>query len=297
MSTDKLKLPSYGGQALIEGVLMRGAHFLTVACRNPQGEIVLKSEKLGGIYTSRLAKIPFLRGIVILWDSLGMGTKYLTYSANIQTGEDEKIEGPVLGLTLFVSFAIAIGLFFVAPAAIGKLFESLFLISNLLGNLIEGLIRLLFVIAYIWAVGKMPDIHRVFMYHGAEHKTINAFESGTELIPENAAKFSLKHPRCGTGFILILVIFSVILFSLLGIDTWFWRLLSRVVLLPVLVMLAYEYMRFTANHLDNAFVRVLAAPGMAMQKLTTAEPTLEMLEVSIAAFNSMYEQEKQFNAQ
>jgi uncharacterized protein YqhQ len=292
MSTGKLKLPAYGGQALIEGVLMRGSHFVAAAVRDPQGKIITKSEPLTGIYTTKLAKIPFLRGIVILWDSLGLGTKYLTYSANIQTGEDEKIEGPMLGLTLLFSFAIAIGLFFLAPAALVQLLEKWLHLSAFVGNLIEGLIRLALVIGYIWAVGKMKDIHQVFCYHGAEHKTINAFESGVELTPENVSKFSIQHPRCGTGFILILVIFSVILFSLLGPMTMFMRLLTRVLLLPVLVMLAYEYMRFTANHLDNAVIRMLAAPGLAMQKLTTSEPTNEMLEVSITAFKTMYDQEQ-----
>ena len=293
MSTDKLKLPAYGGQALIEGVLMRGSHYLSAAVRDPSGKIVIKSEQLGGIYTSKLTKIPFLRGLAILWDAVGLGTKYLTFSANVQTGEEEKIEGPALGLTIIFSFAIAIALFFVAPAALVQLVEHWTNIGSFAGNLIEGLIRLALVIGYIWAVGKMPDIHRVFSYHGAEHKTINAFESGAELTPENVSAYSLHHPRCGTGFVLILVIFSVILFAFLGPMTIFWRLVSRVVLLPVLVMLAYEYMRLIANHLDNPIARMLSVPNMAMQRLTTVEPTLEMLEVAIAAFNSMYDQEKQ----
>jgi uncharacterized protein YqhQ len=292
MSTKKLKLPSYGGQALIEGVLMRGTRFLSAAVRDPEGKIVIKSEELGGIYTSKIAKIPFLRGMIALWDSLGLGMKYITYSANIQTGEDEKIEGPVYGLTILVSFAIAIGLFFLAPAALVQLMEKWLNLSSFVGNLIEGAIRLALVILYMWAVGKMPDIRRVFSYHGAEHKTINAFEAGAELTPENVAKFSLQHPRCGTGFVLILVLFSVIVFTLLGPMSMLWRLVTRVVLLPFLVAFAYEYMRFTANHLDNPFGKALAAPGLAMQKLTTVEPTLEMLEVAIAAFNAMYEQEQ-----
>ncbi len=296
MSTEKLKLPSYGGQALIEGVLMRGSNYVSAAMRDPEGKIIIQSEKLTGIYKSRIAKIPFLRGLVILWDSIGLGTKYLTISANIQTGEDEKIEGPALGLTVIVAFAIAIGIFFVAPAAVVQLFEKWLHITPFWGNVIEGLIRLGLMIAYMWGIGKMPDIHRVFSYHGAEHKTINTFEKNIELTPENVAKESLHHPRCGTGFILILVIFSVIIFALLGPMTLLWRLVSRVVLIPVLVMLAYEYMRFTANHLDNAFIRILAMPNMAMQRLTTVEPSRDMLEVAIAAFNSMYEQEKQNNS-
>jgi uncharacterized protein YqhQ len=215
----------------------------------------------------------------------------LTFSANIQTGEDEKIEGPAMTLTLVVSFVIAIGLFFLAPAALVQLIEKWLNLSSFTGNLVEGLIRLLMVIGYMWAVGKMPDIHRVFMYHGAEHKTINAFESGSELTPEKVSAFSLHHPRCGTGFVLIVVVFSVIIFALLGHMTIWWRLASRVLLLPLIVMLAYEYMRFTANHLDNPLIKLLAAPNLTMQKLTTAEPTLDILEVSIAAFNAMFDQE------
>jgi len=291
MSTNKLKLPAYGGQALMEGVLMRGSHYLSAAVRDPEGKIVIQSEKLTGIYTSKIVKIPFLRGLVILWDAVGLGTKYLTFSANIQTGEDEKVEGPAMTLTVLFSFVLAIALFFVAPAALVQLVQHWLQISSFAGNLIEGLIRLVLVIGYMWAVGKMPDIHRVFMYHGAEHKTINAFEGGSELTPEKVSHYSLQHPRCGTGFVLIVVVFSVIIFTLLGPMSIFWRLASRVLLLPIIIMLAYEYMRFTANHLDNAFVRLLAAPNLAMQHLTTAEPTLDILEVAITAFNNMYEQE------
>jgi uncharacterized protein YqhQ len=157
--------------------------------------------------------------------------------------------------------------------------------------LIEGLIRLVLIILYIWGVGKMPDIHRVFSYHGAEHKTINAFEAGAELTPESVQRYSLHHPRCGTGFILILVVFSIIVFALLGPLTLAWRLISRVVLLPVIAMLAYEYMRFIANHLDNSVCRLLSKPNMAMQRLTTVEPSMDMLEVAIASFKAMYEEE------
>lgn len=275
---------------------MRGSHYLSAAFRDPSGKIVIESEKLTGIYTSKLAKIPFLRGLILLWDALVLGTKYLTISANIQTGEEEKIEGPAMTLTVIFSFAVAIGLFFVAPAGLVHLLQKWLNISAFVGNLLEGLIRLVMIIIYIWAIGKMPDIHRVFMYHGAEHKTINAFEAGSELTPEKVAEYSLHHPRCGTGFILIVVIFSVILFTILGPMSLLWRLSSRVVLLPLVVMAAYEYMRFTANHLDNPFIRALASPNLAMQRLTTAEPSAEMLEVAITAFNHMYEQENGVSA-
>jgi uncharacterized protein YqhQ len=284
----KMKLPSYGGQALIEGVLMRGSRFLAAAFREPNGQIKVVTEKLSGLYTSKIVKTPFLRGLVVLWDAIGLGTRYLTISANIQTGEDEKIEGSTLAITLVISFSLAIGLFFLAPAGIASLFQSWLKISPFLTNLVEGLIRLVLIIGYIWGVSKMPDIKRVFSYHGAEHKTINAFESGAILTPESVQKFSLHHPRCGTGFILILVLFSIILFTVIGpLPNLAIRLLSRIVLLPVLVMVAYEYMRFSANHLNNKVLRLLSVPGMAMQKLTTFEPSLEVIEVSITAFNAM----------
>ena len=289
MSTTKLKLPAYGGQALIEGVLMRGSKVLAAAFREPSGEIKIETEELSGIYTSKLVKIPFLRGLVILWDAIGLGTKYITKSANIQTGEDEKIEGPAMVATVAVSFLLAIGLFFLLPTGIAALFQRWLGLSPFMANLIEGMIRLVLVILYIWLVGKSPDIRRVFMYHGAEHKTINAFEAGANLIPSEVKKFSLHHPRCGTGFILILVIFSILLFSAIGpIPNLLLRLASRILLLPLLVMFAYEFMRFSANHLDNKYLKFLSLPGMAMQKLTTFEPPEDVLEVAICAFNTMY---------
>ncbi len=189
MSTSKLKLPAYGGQALIEGVLMRGSKNLAAAFRAPSGEINVETEILSGIYTSRLVKIPFLRGLVILWDAIGLGTRYITKSANIQTGENEKIEGPAMVATIIFSFALAIGLFFLLPTGIAALFQKWLNFSPFMANLIEGLIRLILVILYIWVVGKAPDIRRVFTYHGAEHKTINAFEAGATLIPSEVKSF------------------------------------------------------------------------------------------------------------
>lgn len=290
----QLKLPSYGGQALIEGVLMRGSKYLAAAFRTPTGEIVTRTEKLGGLYTSRLVKIPFLRGLIILWDALGLGTKYLTISANIQAGEDEKIEGSALTLTLILSFAIAIGLFFLAPAGIASLFEKWLSLTPFAGNMIEGFIRLILIIGYIWAIGKMPDIKRVFSYHGAEHKTINAFESSAPMEVNSIKLFSLYHPRCGTGFIVILVVFSIILFALLGpIPNILVKLATRIVLIPVLVMVAYEYMRFSANHISHPVFRYLSSINMAMQRLTTVEPTDEMVEVAKTAFETMYALENQ----
>ena len=284
-------LPSYGGQAVIEGVMMRGAQGVAIAMRAPNQEIVIHTEKLTGIYKSQIAKIPFLRGLIGLWDALGLGMRALTIAANTQTGEDEKIEGPALYGTLALSLAFGVGLFFLAPAALGQASEQLANWSAWWGNAVEGIVRLALLLGYIAAIGKIPDIRRVFMYHGAEHKTINAFEAGAELSPENVSRYSLEHPRCGTAFLLTLVLFSVVLFSLLGPLPWFWRLASRVLLLPVLAGLAYEFIRWTSRHLDSPFVRLLIKPNLALQRMTTREPDLAMLEVSIAAFNAMRAEE------
>ena len=293
--TEKSRLPNYGGQALIEGVLMRGAHSLAAAFRKPSGEIAIQTEKLSGIYTGGLKKIPLLRGLILLWDALGLGMRYLTISANHQTEtEDEKIEGPTLVFTLIFSIALGIGLFFLLPALIGHWFEGLFNWSSWLGNLFEGVFRLILLLLYVWGIGKMPEIHRVFQYHGAEHKTINGFEAGKELTPENLKSVSIQHPRCGTAFLLTLVVLSILVFTLLGpLSVWL-RLLSRVVLLPVIAGLAYEYIRFTANHLDNKIICKIIKPNLALQLLTTSEPEPAMLEVSIAAFNAMLQEEEKF---
>lgn len=291
------KMPSYGGQAVIEGVLMRGKTSVAMANRAPDNQIVVYKEKLTGIYTSKLARIPFLRGLIILWDALGLGTRLLTMSANIQTGEDEKIEGPMLYVTLAISLAFGIGFFFLVPALISGLIERLTDLSPWVSNLIEGFIRLIILVMYLWLIGKMPDIKRVFMYHGAEHKTINAFEDGVELTPECVEKYSVEHPRCGTSFILTLVLLSIIVFSLLGPLSLHWRLISRILLLPILSGLAYEYIRLLAKYMDKPLIQLVIKPNLALQKLTTREPSREMLEVSILAFETMKSMEDGINLQ
>lgn len=287
----KERLPSYGGQALIEGVLMRGSHTVAAAMRTPEGQIAIHTEPLSKIYRSNLRKIPFLRGLILLWDALILGTHFLTLSANMQTGEDEKIEGPALYATLAFSLLIGLGIFVVGPSALGSGIESLTGWSVGWVNVIEGVIRLAVAVGYIWAIGKMPEIARVFSYHGAEHKTINAFEAGAELKPEVVQTYSLEHPRCGTGFLLTIVIFSILIFSPFRSLAFWIRVPLQLVLIPAIACLAYEYMRWTANHLHYAWVRWLIWPNMALQHLTTREPSLDMLEVSIASFNAMIQAE------
>ncbi len=286
------QLPTYGGQAVIEGVMMRGASAVAIAMRDPNQEIVIHTEELSGIYKSRLIKIPFLRGLVGLWDALVLGMRALTMSANIQTGEDEQLEGAALYLTLGLSLAFSVVLFFMAPAAAGQLVEKYLHLNAWWGNLAEGLVRLGLLVGYIWLIGFMADIQRVFAYHGAEHKTINAFEAGVELTPENVAHQSIEHPRCGTAFLLTLVLLSILIFSLFGPLPLHWRLLSRVAMIPVLAGLAYEIIRWTARNLDKSIVRFMIKPNLALQRLTTREPSLEIIEVGIAAFEAMRDEEQ-----
>jgi uncharacterized protein YqhQ len=287
------KIQTYGGQAVIEGVMMRGSNAYAIAMRTPEKEILIHTEKLGKIYSSKLVKIPFLRGLVLLWDALGLGTKALTTSANTQTGEDEQLEGAALYLTIGLSLAIAVGLFFLAPAAIGQLFQNYFGWNAWWSNLGEGLVRLILLVGYIWLIGFMPDIRRVFAYHGAEHKTINAYEAGGLLTPENVAEYSLEHPRCGTSFLLTLILISILFFSAFGPLSLGIRLITRVLFIPIFAGIAYEYIRWTATHMDSSFVMAIIRPNLALQHLTTREPSLDIIEVAIAAFNAMMEAEKE----
>ena len=280
-------LPSYGGQAVIEGVLMRGKSSVAMANRAPNNEIVLYQEELTGIYTSRLSKIPFLRGLIVLWDSLGLGMRFLTLSANIQTGEEEKLEGPMLYLTLIFSLSFGLGLFFLAPALISDILARFLSMSPWVSNVFEGILRLIILLVYMWSIGRIPDIKRVFMYHGAEHKTINAFEDGAALTPENVMSYSVEHPRCGTSFLLTLVILSILFFTLIGPLPLHWRLISRILLIPVLAGISYEYIRLLSKHLDSPIMRILIKPNLLLQRLSTQEPTKEMLEVSITALKTL----------
>lgn len=288
------KIISYGGQAVIEGVMMRGRNSFAIAMRAPDGNIVVHKESLAAVYRSWITKIPFLRGTILLWDALGLGMKALTLSANTQTGEDEKLEGPALYLTLGTSLAIGIGLFILLPASVGGWAEHSLGWRNLAHNLLEGLMRLVLLVGYIWGIGFMPDVKRLFGYHGAEHKTINAYEAGAELTPEVVAKYPIEHPRCGTAFMLTFVLLSILIHSLLGDMTFVWRLASRILLIPVIAGIAVEFIRWTANHLDSALVRLLIKPNLALQSLTTRQPDNSMLEVAIESFKTMRQAEQEF---
>jgi uncharacterized protein YqhQ len=291
---------SYGGQAVIEGVMMRGSKSLSVAVRNPNDEIIVHTEPLDPrIYGGRLARIPFVRGVTLLWDALGLGIKSLMFSAEVAL-EDEKdegagnvFEGPAQWGTIIISLAFSIGLFFVLPAFVGGQIEHQLGLerSYLISNLIEGILRLMLLVGYIWLIGRLPDIKRLYGYHGAEHKTINAYEAGADLTPASVARFPLEHPRCGTAFLLTVVVISILFYSFLPPMPILLRVLSRIVFLPVVAGIAYEVIRFTAKHQDKAIIRAITKPNLALQRLTTREPDEGMLAVAIAAFNEVVESE------
>ncbi len=275
----------YGGQAVLEGVMMRGRTRMAVAVRAPDERIVVYEEPLTArIYTSRWGKWPFVRGLVALWDALGLGMRALLWSAEIAASEEEEVEftGPVTWVTLGGSLAAAVGVFFLIPSAIAQWLER-FWPSPVASSVIEGLVRLAMFLAYVWLIGLLPDIRRVFAYHGAEHKTINAYEAGVELEPATVAKFSTVHVRCGTSFLLFVLVLAILFHIPLQFPQWYLRLLSRVVMIPLVAGVAYELIRLSADHHGNPFVRLLIYPGLLLQRLTTREPDLRMVEVAIAA--------------
>jgi uncharacterized protein YqhQ len=278
----------YGGQAVIEGVMMRGRHHMFVAVRNPAGEIVTHQEPLSSwIHTSRITKWPFIRGLVMLWDTLALGIRTLTFSADVALGEEDvQFSGPIAWGTIIVSFAMGIGVFFLLPSVLAKLIDR-WVPYALLNSLLEGLIRIALFIAYIAAISLIPDIRRVFAYHGAEHKAINALEAGQPLTLESVQRYTTAHTRCGTSFLLIVLVVSILLFAPFHFEQWSLRLLSRLILIPVVAGLSYEFLKFTANHQDKAVVRWLSQPGLVLQSLTTREPDDKMLEVSIAALKGV----------
>ncbi|NPA26256.1 MAG: DUF1385 domain-containing protein, partial [Chloroflexi bacterium] len=274
MSARRRQLPAYGGQAVVEGVMMRGRQVMAIAVRAPDGQIRTRVEPLGRLYRSPLARIPFVRGIIGLWDAIVLGYKALHWSVQVQAeGEGETLDERGMLWSSVLAFVVGIGLFMLLPAAAGQASEQGLGLSPWWGNLVEGLVRLALVVGYIAAIGLIPEVQRLYGYHGAEHKTIHAFEHGAALTVEGVRPFPEEHPRCGTAFLLILVLVSVVLFSLLGPMGMFARLASRILLLPVLAGLAYEYLRFTAAHMDHPLVRVLVQPNLWLQKLTTRPPS------------------------
>jgi uncharacterized protein YqhQ len=300
---------NYGGQAVMEGVMMRGSTAMAVAVRAPNGQIVVRSEALNKkIYAGWVSKVPIVRGITMLWDTLVLGTRTLMLSADIAAqgaAQPSKEEGttsepggkkdslfadPMAWGAMALSLAMGVGLFFLLPALLTKWLDPL-IGSALLSNLVESVIRLALVLAYVWAVGFVPEIGRVYAYHGAEHKTVHAYESGEPLTVEAVQAHTTAHARCGTAFILIVVFVSVLVFSVLGRPPLLIRQASRVLFLPLISGIAYEWLKFSARHESAWWARILIAPGLAMQKLTTREPEDAMVEVAIHALKRVLKED------
>ncbi len=279
----------YGGQAVIEGVMMRGQRSMAVAVRSPSGQVHVSTKPISNSQTG-IRRIPFLRGVVILVESLVLGIGALFESANISLGEeDQKISGPLLWGTLAASFAFAAAVFFVIPLLVTDSLVDPHINSSVLSNLVEGIIRVVIFLVYLALVNLIPDIRTVFAYHGAEHKTINAFEHHVPLEPEPVARFSTAHVRCGTSFLFAVMIIAIIVFSLVPSSNIWVRIVSRIVLIPVIAAVGYEFTRFSARYAENRIVRVLFLPGLALQKMTTRQPNNGQLEVAITALKGAIE--------
>ncbi len=285
----------YGGQAVLEGVMMRGKHSMAIAVRRPDGDISVKVNTISSSSRMGFLKWPFIRGVVNLIDSLVIGMNALMYSANEVTGDDEQLSPAEMTLTLVMGLGLFILLFIVVPnIAAGFIQRN---VSNIVVvNLLEGLFRIVIFIVYLLAVSKMKDIDRVFQYHGAEHKTISTWEAGEEIRVSNAMKYSTLHPRCGTNFLLIVMIISILIFSFLGRQTVLMRILSRVLLLPVVAGVSYEFLKFAGSHDDNPIIRCAIWPGLMLQKLTTRQPDPSQLEVAIVSLKAAMERDDAIEA-
>mgnify|MGYP003369513966 FL=1 len=286
---------SYGGQALIEGVMMRGKRYQAMSARLEDGRIVSEVEEFT-MLTDRhkFFGLPFIRGTFNMIDSLISGMKALTWSTNVSLAEDEDEEEltPMeIAMTMIVSIGLGILLFFVLPVVIAHYFQPL-IPGNFLQNIFEGVVRVVVFLLYLFLISRMKEIRRVFQYHGAEHKSIHCYEAGEALTPENAMKHTRLHPRCGTSFLFIVMVISIFVFALVGVENFAWRMASRIVLLPVIAGVSYEVLRYCGKHMDKAWVRAIAWPGMQLQRLTTGEPDLEMLEVAIYSLQKVRAREE-----
>jgi len=281
----------YGGQAVIEGVMMRGRKAAVIAVRRPNGEVVIEPQPLPGISTGKARRIPLIRGVVALIETMVLGIKALLHSANLSMEEEEekeKISGWVAWGAMVGSVALVVALFFLAPLFLANLVGG-YIQSSIVFHLIEGFIRLGIFIAYLKSMTLSPSIRRVFAYHGAEHKVVNAYEAGVPLEMEAVKRYSTAHVRCGTSFLFIVLIIAIIVFALIGRPSLGVMVLSRVVLIPAIAALGYEATYFGARHSDSRLVKAFLAPGLWLQGLTTNEPDDSQLEVALSALKRMVE--------
>jgi uncharacterized protein YqhQ len=280
---------SYGGQALIEGVLMRGRDAIAVAFRHPDGHIVWASEPLNsGPHAWRLARAPLVRGLVVLYETLVVGTRWLIRSANIQAAQDDiEIGRGTVAVMLGITAVAGIGVFFLVPLFVAQAVTSNS--GSLTQHLIEGLVKVGLLLGYLAVIARAPDIRRVFMYHGAEHMTIHALEAGDPLTTDNVRRYPTAHPRCGTEFLVVLIALSIIAFALIGRQDIVVGSITRVLLIPVLAAVGYEVLRWGAKHRANPIVKAIMAPGILVQMITTKRPTDDQIEVAIVSIEQALE--------
>jgi len=279
----------YGGQAVIEGVMMRGQKAVVTAVRRPSGDVATDTQPLSAIFSGRLRKTPLLRGIIVLVEAMALGIKALLYSANVSLEEEEeKISGAFIWVMIILALGLAVALFFIAPLFLTRLLNA-YISSSLVFHLVEGLIRVVIFIAYLKLMTFIPDIKRIFAYHGAEHKAINTYEDGAPLELESARKYKTAHTRCGTSFLFVVLLLAIIVFALVGLPSLWLMLLARIVLVPVIAALGYEIIYFAARHTKFGLVMAVLAPGMWLQSLTTREPDDSQLEVALTALKKVLE--------
>jgi uncharacterized protein YqhQ len=279
----------YGGQAVIDGVMIRGKEGVAISVRQPDGQLNVVKQPLASIYKGRLREMPLIRGIIALIETLVLGTQSLLHSAQVAATEEvgEKIPAAVLWGTVAASLALGVALFFMVPLFATRYLIDPYIESALLSNIFEGLIRIGIFIAYLKLMSLIPDIRKVFAYHGAEHKAVNAYEAGVPLDVESVKMYSTAHARCGTAFLFIVLIVAIFVFALVGQPSLWIRILSRIALIPVIAMISYEIMKFGASHSGNPVVRILLAPGLLLQAMTTREPDGSQIEAAIAALNEV----------
>ena len=282
----------YGGQAVLDGVMMRGQKSVAVAVRRPDGGISMVNEPLSSVYTGKLRKMPMVRGLIVLVETLVLGMRALLYSANVAVGgeeEEDKLPAGVAWGSIILGLGLGVALFFVVPQS---LIGSLHIKSAVVKNLVERGFSIAIFIIYLGAMNLIPDVRRVFAYHGAEHKSINAYEAGVPLETESVKKYSTAHTRCGTAFLLVVLVLAMVIFAFLGWPVWWLRILSRLALIPIIAGLGYEIIRFQARFADNKVIRIILVPSLALQKLTTRQPKDDQIEVALTALKQVLEADK-----
>jgi len=285
-----------GGQAVIEGVMMRSKHFWALAVRKPDRTIYTKLfNDVSLTNKNKVLGFIFIRGIIALIESMTLGFKALSYSINESTGEEIKFSKREMTISVIIAVVFAVGVFFILPTIIGRSFSEFFP-NAIVYNLLEGLIRIGFFLIYILLVSQVKDIKRIWQYHGAEHKTIQAYENDEELKPEIVRKYSTMHVRCGTSFLLIVMIVAILIFALLGKQLMIWRIISRILLIPVIAGISYELIRLAGKFSKYKVVNILFYPGLLLQKITTKEPDNDQIEVAISSFKKVIEAEKALKA-